>query len=101
MVPVIGSFANVSTYVISALSNPLGIGSFCFTNFKLPLSLICNNKSTVFWPCSAKITPPCTGVVVKSYAVPENEERDPYPDLLAISAFTLFFKLIISAVVNM
>lgn len=97
----ISSVAKSSTCSITLVSNLSGKTSPCTTFTSPSMSVIFSNKSTVFCPCSALITPPATGCSMKSYADSPNCSKEPYPFLLAISAFTFCFNVFISSAVSM
>ena len=88
LLPVMLSAASLSTSAISSSSKAAGIGSPLVegvtpsgvspsTSTRPAWSLTFSSGFMVFFPCSARIPPPLTGVTVKSYAVPANPARLP------------------------
>ena len=55
------------------------------------MSATSNKGLITFFPCSASTRPPDSGWIVNSQSAPAKEARLPFPERLAISAFTSRF----------
>lgn len=64
------------------------------------MSATSNRGLITFFPCSASTRPPDSGWIVNSQSAPAKEVRLPFPERLAISAFTSRFSSAICGTVS-